>query len=347
MSAEMEAVDRGPAQRARAASALFEALADHYGIQDTHGARDLGGSQNLNLLVRGEAERVVVRVYRPWLTTARLAAIQAARRHLTNGSVPCPLPIRTRDGATWIRVGDRLVEVEPYVPHAAAMDTWDRLAAGLPMLGRIHALLRTLEVSEDGRHAPASNAIASDDALAGTLRGLRRLRAWNPSPAELQLATEAEELANLVDRAEREIDPFPRQLVHGDFWDNNVLLRDGRIVMVGDLDFMGERPRIDDLALTLYYTNSTFHDDQGSDDRIRRLHSLVDAYDRGLDEPLSTAERAALPLALARAPLCFIAMIARVDSETGARTLAAEMAPDVAWALAIARDLDHWQRVFL
>lgn len=146
--------------------------------------------------------------------------------------------------------------------------------------------------------------------------------------------------------AERGIEPLPRQLVHGDFWDNNVLFRDGQIVLVVDLDFMAERPRIDDLALTLYYTNSTFHGDQVSDDRVRRLRTLVDAYERGLDQPLSAAERAALPLALARAPLCFIAMIARVDSENGARRLAAEMTPDIAWALAIVRNLDRWQRGF-
>jgi hypothetical protein len=41
--------------------------------------------------------------------------------------------------------------------------------------------------------------------------------------------------------------------------------------------------------------------------------------------------------------LCFIAMIPSVDSDRGARRLAAEMTGDIAWALAIARDLDRWQ----
>jgi homoserine kinase type II len=132
--------------------------------------------------------------------------------------------------------------------------------------------------------------------------------------------------------------------VHGDFWDNNVLFHAGRVVLILDLDFMGERARVDDLALTLYYTNSTFSDDQTSDARIGRLGALVDAYNAGLDETLTTAERAALPLALARAPLAFIAMIAAVDTEPNARQLAAEMNADVMWALAIMRDLDRWQR---
>jgi homoserine kinase type II len=142
------------------------------------------------------------------------------------------------------------------------------------------------------------------------------------------------------------IEGLPRHLVHGDYWDNNVLFHDNQVVLVADLDFMGERARIDDLALTLYYTNSTFSDDPTSDERIRGLSTLVNAYNAGLDEPLTSAERAALPLALARTPLAFIAMIASVDSQAGARRLAAEMAHDISWALAIVRDLDQWRSAF-
>ncbi len=339
---------RGPASRAVASPRLFDALDSRYGIRGDAGAHDLGGSSNLNLLLSTGPRRYVVRVYRPWATTARLAALQRVRRRLARDGVPCVAPLPTHDGASWIVVDGRLVEVEPYVEHDAKMNSWERLAAGLPLLGRIHTLLRSLRISAAGRAAPATNHIAPRDVLPGTRRGTLRLRQWGPSPAELELATDAEELAHLVHRAEAspDVGALPQQLVHGDFWDNNVLFRDGCIVLVADLDFMGERARIDDLALTLYYTNSTFADDQMSDDRIRRLRALVDAYDGGLDELLTSAERAALPLALARTPLCFIAMIAAVDSEVGARQLAAEMTRDIAWALAIVRDLDRWQTAF-
>jgi Ser/Thr protein kinase RdoA (MazF antagonist) len=342
----LEEVARGPASRAVAAPRLFAALHEQYGIPAGAPWQDLGGSSNLNLLLGDGARRYVVRVYRPWVTTARLADLQLARRHLAQGGVPCALPIPTRAGEPWIRVDDRLVEIEPYVEHDAKMDSWPRLEAGLPLLGRIHSLLRPLVVSAAGRHAPAANYIAPQDVLPGTRRGIARLRQLAPSPGELQLATAAEELAQLVDQAQRGVEALPRQLVHGDYWDNNVLFRAGRVVFVGDLDFMGERARIDDLALTLYYTNSTFGDDPVSDTRIRQLRMLVDAYDTGADAPLSPAERAALPVALARTTLAFIAMIAVVDSESGAHRLAAEMAGDIAWALRIMRDLPHWQRTF-
>lgn len=341
-----EEVARGPASRGAASPGLFAALRDRYGMRGGAGAHDLGGSSNLNLLLSDGGQRYVVRVYRPWVTAARLAALQLVRQRLARGGVPCVQPLPTRDGASWARVAERLVEVEPYVAHDAKMDAWPRLAAGLPLLGRIHTLLRSVEVSADGRHPPAANYIAPRDVLPGTLRGIRRMRQWDASPSELQLAAAAAELARLVDRAERGAAGLPRQLVHGDYWDNNVLFRAGRVVLVADLDFMGTRARIDDLALTLYYTNSTFADDQTSDERIHKLRALVDAYDGGLAEPLTRAERAALPLALARTPLCFIAMIAAVDTEAGARRLAAELPRDIGWALAIMRDRDRWQSAF-
>jgi homoserine kinase type II len=339
-------VARGPASRAEASPHLFAALRDRYGLRGADDATDLGGSSNLNLLVADRHHRHVVRVYRPWVTVARLEAMQVVRRQLERGGVPCALPIRTRDGQSWILVDHRLVEVEPYVEHDAEMDSWERLEVGLPLLGRIHALLQPLEVSSDGRIAPAANHIEPHDVLPAVRRGTRHIRQWDPSPAELRLAAASEDLARLIADAERPVVGLRRQLVHGDFWDNNVLFRAGRVVHIADLDFMGERARIDDLALTLYYTNSTFSDDPASDRRARRLRALVDAYESGLDEPLTSAERGALPLALARTPLSFIAMIPSVDSEHGARRLAAEMTGDITWALAIVRDLDRWQAVF-
>jgi homoserine kinase type II len=162
-------------------------------------------------------------------------------------------------------------------------------------------------VGPEGRTPLFANHIEPFDTLDWTRRGARRVRAWGPSPGELRLMDAAEELAQRVAEAERDVvSSVRRQLVHGDFWDNNVFFRDGRVVLVTDFDFMGERARIDDLALTLYYTNSTFSEDPVSQDRIGRLRRLVDAYDRGLDEPLTRIERAALPLAIARQPLWWV-----------------------------------------
>jgi len=322
---------------------LYRVLADRYGIRPGNETRDLGGSSTLNLFVEDHARPFVVRVYRPWLRSERLAAIQKARRYLAVNGIPCGLPLSTRDGAPWAMVGDRLVEVERYVEVDGRMDTWARLEAGLPLLGRIHSLLRSHGTTAAGQHAPASNSIAPERLLAGVKEGTSRLREWNLTPAERDLADLAERLARRVGRAEAAMSPLARQLVHGDYWDDNVLLRNEEIVLVADLDFMGKRARIDDLALTLYYTNSTFSDDQVSDARLARLRGLVDVYDSGLDDPLDAAERRAIPLAIVRTALGFIAMIAETGIEDTGRNHVAAMAPDLAWAAAIVDDLDRWQ----
>jgi hypothetical protein len=73
----------------------------------------------------------------------------------------------------------------------------------------------------------------------------------------------------------------------------------------------------------------------------------VDAYDRGLDEPLTHVERTALPLALARQPLWAVGRwVALLDDEERARRLAVEMSEDVEWALQIMREAGRWQAAF-
>ncbi|MBM3240307.1 hypothetical protein FJZ31_28835 [Candidatus Poribacteria bacterium] len=334
--------------RATPSPELFEALRDCYEIDGGNDVVDLGGSSNLNLLVANNNRRYVLRVYRPYVTEARLGDIHLVRRELATRGVPCPEVVATRDGQPWMVLDGRLMEVEHYVERDADMDSWERLETGLPILGRIHTILRDVEVGPDARRPLFANHIESHDALNRTLQGTRRIREWNSSPAELRLADAAEELAHLVSSAERDlVAALPRQLVHGDFWDNNVFFRDGRVMLVTDFDFMGERARIDDLALTLYFTSLKYAEDPVSDEQLLRLHRLVDAYDSGLAEPLSSAERAALALALARQPLWSIGgWVALLDDEQSARRHAAGLCWDAEWALRIVREVDRWQAAF-
>ncbi len=93
-------VERGLAQRPRQSGDLFRVLAACYSIRPSHEARDLGGSSTLNLLVKDDGKRCVVRVYGPWLTTGRLAAMQDTRRFLAAEGIPCALPVPTRNGSS-------------------------------------------------------------------------------------------------------------------------------------------------------------------------------------------------------------------------------------------------------
>jgi Ser/Thr protein kinase RdoA (MazF antagonist) len=327
---------------------LLKAVRDCYGIDSANGAVDLGGSSSLNLLVRDELRRYVVRVYRRYVTEARLGDIHLARRELSARGVPCPAVVPTRDGRPWMVLNGRLVEVEPYVDRDADMDSWERLETALPILGQIHSILRDVQVGPDGKKPLFANHIEPQEALDRTLHGTQRIRGWDPSPAEVQLADSAEELAHLLATAEEDlVSALPRQLVHGDFWDNNVFFRDGRVVLVTDFDFMGERARVDDLALPLYFMSLEYPQDPVSDDQLRRLRRLVDTYDSGLGDPLTGAERAALALAMARQPLWSIGgWVALLDDEESARRHAAGTSWAVEWALGIVRELHRWQTAF-
>jgi len=240
------------------------------------------------------------------------------------------------------------MELVDYVEPAAEMDTWETLAAGMPVLARIHAALQHMPAGPAARQPLFANYIEPAQALPRTLLGASRIRSWNPSQSERDLADEAEKLARRVSSAECGMeDRLPRQLVHGDFWDNNVYLRGGRVVYVADFDFMGIRSRIDDIALTLFFACMEYFEECASDTQLARLRALLDAYDLGADRPLSAAERAALPAAIARQPLWSIGgWVASLDDEGAARAHAAGTAAEVQWANRLMDELERWQSAF-
>jgi homoserine kinase type II len=213
------------------------------------------------------------------------------------------------------------------------------------LLAHTHNLLRQVQVGQEGRRPRLANHLEPADVALSVPRGVERIQGWDPTPAERRLVAVAEELAELVGRAEAGlVARLPRQLVHGDFWDNNVLFRHGRPVLVCDFDFMGERARIDDLALTLWCAHCDLGAEGGPAQDQARLGRLVDRYDAGLDLRLSAGERAALPLAMARHPLSSIGgWVARLDDHAAARRHAASVAPELVAARQLMAELGRWQ----
>ena len=306
-------------------------------------AQDLGGSANLNLLVSSGDRQFVVRVYRSSTTAARVEALQHARTVLVAGGVPCAEPVLAADGASLVAAGGNIVEVEPFVDSDAKMDSLDRIASGLPMLGRIHQILSTVNSGSAPGGLPFTNYVDSVGVVESTRAGTDRIRSWTPTSDERDLADAADRLADAVAQLHVKLGDPPRQLVHGDYWDNNVLFRRGQVVLVGDLDFMGVRPRIDDLALTLYFTMYELDDPLGADG-LRWLAQLVDAYDLGASPRLSTMERAVLPIAVARQPLWSVAVWgAQLDEERTARRHLRGHLREVNRALALVAGLSRVQ----
>jgi homoserine kinase type II len=118
-------------------------------------------------------------------------------------------------------------------------------------------------------------------------------------------------------------------------------------VAVADLDFMGIRPRVDDLALTLYFTDEEMQRadaaDRRAEERIATLRPLVRAYAAALSTPLSESEWQALPWALARQPLWGIGKwVRKLPSETQAKEHARATGGAVRRAITVAAEANRW-----
>jgi len=265
---------------------LLSFIEAQYGLSANEPPRDLGGSFNLNVLVDG----YVVRAYGPWVSTMRVAAMQRVRETLRMRGILIPNLRPGLDGATWFAFGDCVVEAEQYV-DGGFMDSLARLRVGMQALGRLHTLMADLDIEVP---PPIANYLPAKDALDATLDAVAVVRAWDPTPEEVRYAEVAEALARILPAMD-----LPHQLVHGDYKDTNVLFQGSKLVGVLDFDFMGFRPRIDDLALPL-------HNIVERGVRIDDVRTLVDAYDAGCAVPLSALERRALPFAMARMPLAYL-----------------------------------------
>lgn len=75
------------------------------------------------------------------------------------------------------------------------------------------------------------------------------------------------------------------------------------------------------------------------------LRRLVDSYDKGLDQPLTPEERAAIPAALARQQLWAFGHITRLDGAS-ARRLAKVLVGKLRRTLPIARNPFRWRKAF-
>ena len=324
---------------------LLEGVESAYNLR-VASARDLGGSANLNVLVDDDTGPVVVRAYRPHVTTQRVVAIQAARRRLLERGIPTAPLVLTRAGDPFIKAGSHVVEVERFVRSDGKMDSVSRVLGALPTLARIHEALSDLDLGEAARQAQFINYVSPTKLVDKTRVGTDRIRAWGATPEEAELAEAADRLAIAATQAQEPLAlPHP-QLVHGDYWDTNVLFNRGAIALVADLDFMSERLRVDDLALTLYFTRCEL-EDRSSSGAANTLAPLVDAYDAGALAPLSAIERAALPIALARQPLWSLAVwTALLDDERAARHHIEGHLAAVQRALETLSNLAVWQRAF-
>ncbi len=330
--------------RATSSTRLISAARSAWGLGEVTGTGDLGGTYNLNLRLSIDHSDVVLRVYRPWVSPERLAATQALRAALHRRGLPALPPIPTASGAMAITVDDRLVELEAWRPDDGGTTTLDRLLAAADLLGRLHDGLRAITPDVPFVAAPVSNDLSPAvfaDWLARTRGAVGSAPRTEPSRLALWATNEAAaiaESARAIPRGSR-----PRQLVHGDYGHENVRFTGSVATAIVDFDFVevGERiADVADLAFSPHWMTEFGQLDRSPADRDGDIvPELIRRYDAATDRPLSDAEVAALPLAMAAIPLNWIAASWLLEDPVAAVALVAPELPTAAWLVANRREL--------
>ncbi|HEY9290021.1 MAG TPA: phosphotransferase [Microlunatus sp.] len=333
-----------PYERCTPTDELVAEIAAHYQLGEVATWTELGGSWTTNIRIDTADEVLVARIHRHWTSAERLDALQATRSAVHAAGVPTVLPIHDHQGLTAATVGkDRLVELEPYVRWDTRMKTPELFRIGFPVLGRIHDVLRTAPIPEAAASARYANHVHSPMASELTRLGADRIHWWQ----DYGLHRFADDVVRHIDQVtarEAELaDDQIVQLVHGDFWDNNVLFAGDRLAAVIDFDFMASRWRIDDLALTIYFWLLEPGRELPDEQDQQQVRTFVDAYDSGTDRPLTEAERLALPLAIARQPAWSVGRWVLSLDDDQARSHARSAAAEFPVAAKVLADLDGWQ----
>ncbi len=300
---------------------------------------DLGGVFNRNLrLPDADHGEVVVRVYRPWVTAARLASIGAIRQRLADRGLPVVVPIERDEADRAVRVGWRMVELEPFVANDGGTDSFARARAAAELLGRLHGAL-------DGWTPPGPvvpprvHTALPDRTLRRWLDRTRTIVARRPDHPRAAAALGALTAADMVRTglATVENPELPRQLTHGDFGHDNLRFVGETPVALLDFDFAGIRPRIADLAdlaFAPHWLPSFGQLGQDPADRDwSRIADLIRSYGGASERPPTPAEVEALPVLMARLPVAWAAMgwLMR-DPVTAVADLAGEL-ETAAWLL--------------
>ncbi|GAB3418848.1 phosphotransferase enzyme family protein [Flindersiella endophytica] len=263
----------------------------------------LGGWISVNFRLkrsaRNEGERaesatdgdLVLHVHPRYLSRRRIRAVQRLRQAAAASGLIVPLALPHR-GATVIRCGTSLAEIEHFLPNEQLPPSWPAYRWLYRAMGTIHRVLATTDVE-------LPRPLHTHYAAAGTLRSW--IPPTNAAARDHPEATAAAEGLDVVTRRIRNrwVPPsqLPTQLVHGDLKLENVLRAPtGRTIYL-DFGHSARRPRIHDLAFALTHTVLTVDGDVPTDPAAfpwEQVPPLIEEYQAAAGWTLTPVERRAL-----------------------------------------------------
>ncbi|WP_202879607.1 phosphotransferase [Serinicoccus kebangsaanensis] len=323
---------------------LAAEVAERFRLGPVHGWSDLGGTSTTNLRLQLDGPPVVARVHPSSTSKDRVRAMRMAKDAVARAGVPTATGRPAADGSMAVALGDgRIAEVEAELRWDTPMKTPALLSSGFGALATVHDALRQAPLPQAASQVDQANHVGALDVPAAVAPGIARVRRW-ADPTLTDYADRAQRHLDVVHGLEREL--VQGQLVHvvhGDFWDDNVLFRGDELVGVVDFGFMARRPRVDDLALTTWFWLLEPASGPPGPPQVGLVAAWLRSYDAAAEIPLSAGERRALPLSIARQPGWSLGRWISELPEGPARAHAHAAADELAVAETVLRDLELWQ----
>jgi len=284
-------VDEHPLTRYRPTDEELQQVCAAYRIGAlamVHG--ELGGLFNVNLKFTTTAGGYVVRVHSGLTRLDHLTARRPLLAKLRARNIPVLMPLITAEGAGWMQLHGRFVEVTPFVSGTACQYTPPQVVAFGRMLRRFHDALR----DESGAPNPYWSNYPSSGIVAEGLALLadQKKRGWHDAP----LVGQVDYLyQRVMDRWGAEGPHGPTTIIHGDWHGENAIFHpDGGVQCILDFDGLQRAERLHDIAYFLWSVRLR-------PDHVSIGRNFLDGYG-----DLSPVERALLPTALARASVFFL-----------------------------------------
>lgn len=267
-------------------------------------ARDLGGTMSLNLHLG--ALDMVMRVHPRFETATRVHALRSLRGGLHERGLIVGVPKRVLGDEVTV-IDGYLAEGETYVRAEKPDASWEAYVWMYAAMGALH---RAINAGSLGLDLPEPDVAtyATPDQLRRWIRGTSLA-----VRADRRASALAAQVTSMVEDLERQWTPselLPQQVVHGDIRLGNVARTADGDAAFFDFGFAARRPRIHELAYSLFWIVLKPDDNGRAEDfDWARAAELLEAYEEGADDRLGAIERRALGPYLAAIPM-YLAAIA-------------------------------------
>jgi Ser/Thr protein kinase RdoA (MazF antagonist) len=262
---------------------LIDATLANVGLARTAEPQALESGRNHNYRVPTGEGSVCVRIHRHTRSRERIELGLAALHHASRQGIPVAPPLAAADGSVLFTIEGRLTSAYQWVDvpsHERFAVTREGAAQIAGIHGRLHLALA-------GFHHPAivpateltwdpARSLRELETIAGVVRETGG-QGFAPADILHDIAVQSAHIESGRQPAPTSFDWLPRQPIHGDVHEGNVLLAaDGSVAAVIDWDMVALGPRLYELLRALDFTRAL--DDPASLDAYLAAYAATAPY---------------------------------------------------------------------